>query len=692
MHKTVRTSTIVPGNRSNSTSEVFQSEIKTAGNTNSKFEIKKEVDIIIEKPIIKEIVVEVPYDVIIEKPVENRIERDVIVEKIVEVPVERIIEREVEEVEQIETLKIIEKPVYTEKTVDNIIEKIIEVPVEVQVNKEVEVIEEVEVNIERNIARPYRIENKMVNVTSSTPQVENIIVERRVEVPVNKYVDVEVEEIREVIKEVPREKIIYNEKFVDVPVEKVVVVEEEKEEIVKEVRDKHVYIEKPVYQDVIRKVQKPIKRTVQKIVDKEIIIPKQEVVEVRKFRDNIVNVETVVDIPKEKIVEVEKVVETHEEIERPQTITKEIINEHEVEAPIYRKVAKYVEVPYEKVVEKVVEKPVDIRIEKEITKVVKVDKIVPIEKIKEVYVEVPYETKVNKEYEVEVFKEVPVYVDKIIQKKVEKVIEKKVYVPFKKYIQVPIEKIVEKKIETEVITENPIYIENIQYEDNPIRKSATNERLRKSWSENQNKLKKLNQEKRDLQNKLYEAKSKKNLNKSDVLKEETFGLEENIKLRTELETMHKELSNIMENVQRSHLENEVNASIKQTSRAREINEQEMNDLVRESTLEPRIQESVSMMRPMENSFMVNTPNKILPDDESNFFRIEATPSGRMIKVPLNQDQRVSVKTNKKEVQSNFRKSQNRFYRLDDNGNKVYVNQQEQIDLEQKQRSPSQKRY
>jgi hypothetical protein len=558
----------------------------------------------------------------------------------------------------------------------------------VEVKQEVEVVQEVEVNIQRNIARPFRVEKGEIEAKSSF---QNVVVEKRVEVPVDKYIDVEVEEIREVYKDIPKEKIIYNEKYVDVPVEKVVVVEEEQEEIIRQVKDKHIYVEMPVYEDIVRTVQKPVKRTVQRIVDKEVIVPKEEIVEVKQYRDNIVQMETVVDIPQEKIVEVERIVETHEKIEKPQTITKEIINEHEVEAPIYRKVAKYVEVPYEKVIEKVVEKPVDIRIEKEITKVVKVDKVVPIEKIKEVYVEVPYETKVEKEYEVEVYKEVPVYVDKVIQKKVEKVVEKKIYKPFKKYVQVPVEKIVERKIEKEIIMENPIYIENVEYEDNPIRKSATNERLRKSWSENQNKLRKLNQEKRDLQNKLYEARSRKNLNKSEVLKEETVGLDENLKLRTELDTMHRELANLMENVQRNQIENEVKASIKQTSRAREIDETEMTNLVRESTLEPRIEESVSKMKPMENSFVMGKPNTILQGDESDFFTIEATPSGRMIKVPLDGD-RGSVKTNKREVQSNFRKSQNRFYRLDNEGKRVYVDDKEQIHLEEKQRTPSQKRY
>jgi hypothetical protein len=651
------------------------------------------MNLVVEKPVIKEIVVEVPYDVIIEKPVENRIEREVIVEKVMEVPVERIIEREVEHIEENEIINIVERPVIHERIVENYIDKIIEVPVEIQVQQEVEVIEEVERPVERMIARPFRVQKNEIGVTSSSPTIEEVIVEKKIPVQVDKYVDVEVEEIREVYKDVPVKKYIFNEKYVDVPVEKIVQVEEEQEEIITEYVDKHVYVEKPVFEDFVRTIQKPVKKTIQKVVDKEVIVPKEEVVEVKKFRDKIIEIETVVDIPKEKIVEVEKIVQTHEEVEMPQTITKEIINEHEVETPIYRKVAKYVEVPYEKVIEKVVEKPVDITIEKEITKVVKVDKIVPIEKIKEVYIEVPFETKVEKEYEVEVFKDVPVYVDKIIKKKVEKIIEKKVYKPFKKYVQVPVEKIVEKQIEKQVIIENPIYIENVEYEHTPLRKSATNARLRKSWTENQQKLRNLNQEKRDLQNKLYEAKKK--LSNSDVVKEDTIGLDENVKLRLELDSMHKELANLMENVQRSQIQMDVDASIKKKSQAREIDEDEMKELVRESTLEPRTEETVSMSRPIENSFVMNRPQKFeKPKDDRIYFTVESTPSGRIIKRPINQpeDQRISVKTNKKEIENNLRKSENRFYKLDRNGNRIYLNDQEQRDLENRQRTPSQKRY
>ena len=78
--------------------------------------------------------------------------------------------------------------------------------------------------------------------------------------------------------------------------------------------------------------------------------------------------------------------------------------------------------------------------------------------------------------------------------------------------------------------------------------------------------------------------------------------------------------------------------------------------------------------------------------ESNLYTIETTQSGRMIKKPIKDiEKSVSVKTYKKEVQDQPRKSENRFYRIDNQGNKQYVNINEQRNLEQLQRDPSQKR-
>ncbi len=123
------------------------------------------------------------------------------------------------------------------------------------------------------------------------------IVEKRVEVPVEKIV----EKIVEKRVEVPVEKIV--EKRVEVPVDRIV------EKIVEK------RVEVPVEKIVEKRVEVPVDRIVEKIVEKRVEVPVEKIVEKR------------VEVPVDRIVE--KIVE------------------------------KRVEVPVEKIVEKRVEVPVD---------------------------------------------------------------------------------------------------------------------------------------------------------------------------------------------------------------------------------------------------------------------------------------------------------------------------------------------
>ena len=114
---------------------------------------------------------------------------------------------------------------------------------------------------------------------------------------------------KEVVREVPVEKIVEVEKRVEVPVEKVV------EKIV----------EVPVEKIVEKRVEVPV----EKIVEKEVI--KEVPVEVEKIVEKIVEVEKRVEVPVEKIVEkivekrvevpVEKIVEKIVEVEKPPRTT-----------------------------------------------------------------------------------------------------------------------------------------------------------------------------------------------------------------------------------------------------------------------------------------------------------------------------------------------------------------------------------
>lgn len=58
----------------------------------------KVFEVLIEKPVVREVFVDVPYEVVKEVPVENRIYKEIITEKFIDNPIERIIEVPVERV------------------------------------------------------------------------------------------------------------------------------------------------------------------------------------------------------------------------------------------------------------------------------------------------------------------------------------------------------------------------------------------------------------------------------------------------------------------------------------------------------------------------------------------------------------------------------------------------------------------
>merc|ERR1711976_206231 len=87
--------------------------------------VQKKFDVVVEKPVIKE--------VIVERPVENKVYKQVYIEKVVENPIEKIIENEVEKVVEKKVEKSIEKPVYIDKIVKKEIENIVDEHVERQV-------------------------------------------------------------------------------------------------------------------------------------------------------------------------------------------------------------------------------------------------------------------------------------------------------------------------------------------------------------------------------------------------------------------------------------------------------------------------------------------------------------------------------------------------------------------------------
>ncbi len=230
----------------------------------------------------------------------------------------------------------------------------------------------------------------------SKPPVEKIV-EKKVEVPVDriveklveKKVEVPVEKIVEKRVEVPVEKIVEKiiEKRVEVPVEKIVekIVEKKIDvpftppAILQELEALKVSLmaaqNKPAVEKIVEKrVEVPVDRIVEKIVEKRIEVPVEKIIE--KI------VEKKVDVPftppailqelealkvsltaAQNKPAVEKIVEKRVEVPVDKIVEK--IVEKRIEVPVEKIVEKRVEVPVDKIVEKIVEKRVEVPAKKD---------------------------------------------------------------------------------------------------------------------------------------------------------------------------------------------------------------------------------------------------------------------------------------------------------------------------------------
>ena len=164
----------------------------------------------------------------------------------------------------------------------------------------------------------------LLNVNLEQPKevIKEVIVEKKVEIPVEtikevvkvEYVEVE----KEVIKEVPVEKEVIKE----VPVEKIV-----EKEVIKEIV-KEVPVEKVVIQEVVKEV--PVEKVVEKIVkvsdDTQINELLLKIQQLENQPPKVV--EVIKEIPVEKVVIQEKVVEVTKEV--PVEVFKEVVVEKQV--------------------------------------------------------------------------------------------------------------------------------------------------------------------------------------------------------------------------------------------------------------------------------------------------------------------------------------------------------------------------
>jgi predicted flap endonuclease-1-like 5' DNA nuclease len=328
-------------------------------------------------------------------------------------------------------------------TVEKIVEKRVEVPVERVVEKTVE--KRVEVPME-DLTRIKALQIEINQLKTSLDAEKNkpakeVTVEKRVEVPVEKIVEKRVEVPVEKIVE----KIVEVEKRVEVPVEKIV------EKIV----------EKPV-EDLVRITAlqgelsqfKLLLETERNKPAKEVTVEKRVEVPVEKI------VEKIVEKPVEDLVRItalqgelsqfKLLLET--ERNKP---AKEVTVEKRVEVPVEKIVEKRVEVPVDRVVEKIVEKRVEVPVEKIVEKIVEkpVEDLVRITALQGELSQFKLllETERNRPAkEVVVEKRVEVPVEKIVEKRIEVPVDRIVEKIVEKRVEVPVEKIVEKRVEVPV--------------------------------------------------------------------------------------------------------------------------------------------------------------------------------------------------------------------------------------------------
>lgn len=505
------------------------------------FEVIKEI------PVVREVIVEKPYEVIVEKPVENFIEREVVYEKIIENPVQRIIENEVERIIEQPIERIIEKPVIIEKFIQRPVDNVIQRFVDVVVERPVDVPRMVNVNVDRTILKPFRTEVVVKESVREVPQIEEIWVDRPYEKVYEKVVEVpyDVPVQREIIKEVP----VPVKR--DVVVEKVVNVEREVVVDVPEVKvvKKSIVVDKvvDVPYEVVKEVKKPIRRTVQKVVDRVIEQPRYVEVPVTREVPRYIDVEKRVEVPVTEEIVKEIIVDKYEDVEIEQVQEVPIYIEKRVEVPVEKRVAKYVEVPREQYKDVEVIQEVIVPVEKIVQKSVKRDKVVPRTVNVEKIVEVPVEKIVNKEIIVDKIIEKPVYIEKVIEKPVQKIIEKRVEVPREKFVEVPKEVHREKIIEVDVIVDKPVYREVVVDSGSTIQGVDRNEKLRRELQINSETQSMLTREAIEIRTKLEQAKVKFSMieNVSHVT-ESTIGFDENRTLRLQLDRLHEEYNQVVD--------------------------------------------------------------------------------------------------------------------------------------------------
>jgi hypothetical protein len=399
---------------------------------------QKIVEMIVEKPVIVQRYVDVPEDVIIEKPVERLIEQPIYTERYIDVPREEIVERDVEVVREEIREFITERRVEVEKYVDIPVNVVREVPVEHIREVDVKVPVYKDKWIDRTKIKPIEtIVQEILRYVDKPIIKDGGVVERFVEVPVDRVVErfqerrVEVPVIREV------EKIIHVDKVVEIPVER--------------------FYDVVVDKIITREIQVPV--TVDKYVDRPYDVPVEKVVQVPReiLKENrvTVTVDKIVEVPVERIVEVpvrnEKRLDnvyavTAEtpvfnpialDVPVPRVVDKPVQANAVVEVPSERVVERRVDVPYGRVVERPVVKDLQVEVHRIVETTKNVDRNIDIPVHIDKFVERFSDEVVEKPITLQKIIERPVVVPKYVDRYVDKHVDVKIEIPIPKIVEVP---------------------------------------------------------------------------------------------------------------------------------------------------------------------------------------------------------------------------------------------------------------
>ena len=509
--------------------------------------VNKNFEVIVEKPIVREVYVDKPYEVIVERPVENRIEKEVVIERFIDNPIEKIIEKEVEKVVHRRVEQIEERPIIYEKVYENRIENIVEKEVQINITKDVPRTKYVDKEIRRTILKPYRKEIQTKEVIVEEPvyydEIVEIpherIIEKYVDVPIAEYVDKEY--TKEVIVNIKQDR--YVQKRVEVPYDKIIDIPE-----IKKVKKSYT-------------IQKIVNKEIERIVEKEVPVTRVETQKV----DKIYYVDKVVKKPIERIVEKPYYVNKRVEVQQDIEVDKEIVidkyvdieveqilevpieREKIVEVPVEKRVAKYVEVPMERFVDIRVEREVIIPVEKIVERHIQVDRRVPRIVEREKLIEVPVSKYVDKIVTVDKIVEKPVYVEKIVEKPVERYIEKRVEVIVEKFVEVPTEIRRDKIIEVETIVDKPVYIERYVDDNTEMILTTKNDKLNREYQSNLSHMEQLKSERQQLLMLIEQRKLRFKMAEMGAhVVEKVTGYEENRVLRTKLDQLHDEYNGLID--------------------------------------------------------------------------------------------------------------------------------------------------